>query len=248
MAYAVDENYQDVNKDLDKYLSEQEKLKNDIGNSKLFTSNGMKIGTAAAEFRALANEQDQIDAFNQMADDYQDGKKIEAIQESRRRDVLNEAINERNDRVQNAMQQGNFVDSRDKDFLYHTNPQQYEQARVQAEVMNDSVMNDAEISQINQQKDLQLNQAELDVISQLTGKNEFGQDRQQTVEELQALKEKMEIIQQMKANTNVESQIKAPHVMSTEELMQNQIQLQQLQQQLNGEYEEINNNLTGRIR
>ena len=248
MAYAVDNNYENVNKDIDKYLSEQQKLQADIGNTKLFSANGMKVGTAAAEFRLLAEEQDKIDAFNQMADDYQDGKKIEQIMESRRRDVLNEAIDERNNRVQNAMQEGNFVDSRDKDFLFHNNPQQYEQARVQAEVANNGVLNAASITEINHQKDLQLNQAELDVISQLTGKNEYGQERQQSVEELQALKEKMQIIQEMKANTNVESQIKPVQVMSTEELMRNQIGLQQLHQQLNEEYHDLNSSLQGRSR
>jgi len=246
MGYAVDENYENVNKDIEKYLSEQQKLQHDIGNSKLFSPNGNKIGAAAAEFRLLANEQDRIDQFNQMADDYQDGKKIEVIQESRRRDVLDEAIDERNNRVQSAMQQGSFVDQRDKDFLYHTNPQQYEQSRLQAEALNNGVVNDARITEINQQKDLQLNQAELDVISQLTGKNEYGQDRQQSVEELRALKEKMEIIQEMKANTNVDSVVQKPHIMSTEEIMANQMNLEQLRQQLGTEYEELNSSLQGR--
>ena len=36
--------------------------------------------------------------------------------------------------------------------------------------------------------------------------------------------------------------------MSTEELMANQMNLQQLQQQLNSEYNELNNNLQGRNR
>lgn len=75
MAYAVDRNYQNVNKDVEQYLSEQQKLQRDIGNGKLFSGNGMKVGAAAAEFRLLAEEQDRIDAFNQMADDYFDGKK-----------------------------------------------------------------------------------------------------------------------------------------------------------------------------
>lgn len=248
MAYAVDKNYQNVNKDVDQYLSEQQKLQADIGNNKLFSGDGIKIGVAAAEFRTLANEQDRIDAFNQMADDYHDGKKIEQILESRRRDTLDAAIDERDNRVQNAMQQGSHVDTRDKDFLFHNNPQQYEQARVQGEIANQGVLNDAKITQLNQQKDLQLNQAELDVISQLTGKNEYGQERHQSVEELRALKEKMEIIQEMKAHTDVSSQIKSPKIMSTEELMANQIRLQQLHQQLNGEYQELNNSLQGRSR
>jgi hypothetical protein len=240
MAYAVDRNYQNVNKDVEQYLSEQQKLQRDIGNSKLFSGNGMKVGAAAAEFRLLAEEQDRIDAFNQMADDYFDGKKIDQILENRRRDPLNEAIDERDNRVQSAMQQGNFVDTRDKEFLFHSNPQQYEQARVQGEVANQGVLNDAKITE--------LNQAELDVISQLTGKDEYGQERHQTVEELRALKEKMEIIQEMKANTDVSSQIQAPHIMSTEELMVNQMNLQQLQQQLNSEYHELNSSLQGRSR
>lgn len=112
------------------------------------------------------------------------------------------------------MQQGSYVDTRDKDFLFHNNPQQYEQARVQGEVANQGVLNDAKITELNQQKDLQLNQAELDVISQLTGKNEYGQGRQQSIEELMA----------------------------------NQIKLQQLHQQLNGEYQELNSSLQGRSR
>ena len=165
-----------------------------------------------------------------MADDYHDGKKIEQILESRRRDTLDAAIDERDNRVQNAMQQGSHVDTRDKDFLFHNNPQQYEQARVQGEIADQGVLNDAKITELNQQKDLQLNQAELDVISQLTGKNEYGQERHQSVEELRALKEKMEIIQGMKAHTDVSSQIKSPKIMSTEELMANQIRLQQLHQ------------------
>lgn len=37
MAYAVDRNYQNVNKDMEQYLSEQQKLQRDIGNSKLFS-------------------------------------------------------------------------------------------------------------------------------------------------------------------------------------------------------------------
>ena len=57
-----------------------------------------------------------------MADDYFDGKKIDQILESRRRDPLNEAIDERDNRVQSAMQQGNFVDTRDKEFLFHKLP------------------------------------------------------------------------------------------------------------------------------
>lgn len=78
MAYAVDRNYQNVNnKDVEQYLSEQQKLQRDIGNGKLFSVNGMKVGAAAAEFRLLAEEQDRIDAFNQMADDYFDSKKID---------------------------------------------------------------------------------------------------------------------------------------------------------------------------
>lgn len=93
-----------------------------------------------------------------------------------------------------------------------------------------------------------MNQAELDVISQLTGKNEYGQERHQSVEELKALKEKMEIIQEMKANTDGSLQIQAPHIMSTEELMANQMNLQQLQQQLNSEYHELNSSLQGRSR
>lgn len=48
MAYAVDRNYQNVNKDMEQYLSEQQKLQRDIGNSKLFSGNGMKVGAAAA--------------------------------------------------------------------------------------------------------------------------------------------------------------------------------------------------------
>ena len=248
MAYAVDGNYENVNKDVEQYLSEQQKLQADIGKGKLFSGNGIKIGAAAAEFKTLADEQDRIDAFNQMADDYHDSKKIEQILESRRRDTLDEAIDERDNRVQNAMQQGSHVDARDKNFLFHNNPQQYEQARVQGEVANQGVLNDAKITELNQQKDLQLNQAELDVISQLTGKNEYGQERHQSVEELKALKEKMEIIQEMKANTDVSSQIQAPKVMSTEELMANQIKLQQLHQQLNGEYQELNSSLQGRSR
>lgn len=147
------------------------------------------------------------------------------------------------------MQQGNYVDARDKDFLFHNNPQQYGQARVQGEVANQGVLNDAKITELNQQKDLQLNQAELDVISQLTGKNEYGQERHQSVEELRALKEKMEIIQEMKANTDVSPKpVQAPKIMSTEELMANQIKLQQLHQQLNGEYQELNSSLQGRSR
>ena len=58
----------------------------------------------------------------------------------------------------------------------------------------------------------------------------------------------MEIIQEMKANTDVSSQIQAPHIMSTEELMANQMNLQQLQQQLNSEYHELNSSLQGRSR
>lgn len=249
MAYAVDSNYENVNKDVEQYLSEQQKLQADIGKNKLFSGNGIKIGVAAAEFNALAAENDRIDAFNQMADDYWDGKKIDQILESRRREPLNEAIDERDNRIQNAMQQGNYVDARDKDFLFHNNPQQYGQARVQGEVANQGVLNDAKITELNQQKDLQLNQAELDVISQLTGKNEYGQERHQSVEELRALKEKMEIIQEMKANTDVSPKpVQAPKIMSTEELMANQIKLQQLHQQLNGEYQELNSSLQGRSR
>lgn len=60
MAYAVDRNYQNVNKDVEQYLSEQQKLQRDIGNGKLFSVNGMKVGAAAAEFRLLAEEQDRI--------------------------------------------------------------------------------------------------------------------------------------------------------------------------------------------
>ena len=122
-----------------------------------------------------------------MADDYFDGKKIDQILESRRRDPLNEAIDERDNRVQSALQQGNFVDTRDKEW-------------------------------------------------------------HQYVEELKELKEKMEIIQEMKANTDGSSQIQAPHIMSTEELMANQMNLQQLQQQLNSEYHELNSSLQGRSR
>ena len=99
MAYAVDRNYQNVNKDMEQYLSEQQKLQRDIGNSKLFSGNGMKVGAAAAEFRLLAEEQDRIDAFNQMADDYFDhkirvslqNKKIDK-QARRKRDSIGKAI------------------------------------------------------------------------------------------------------------------------------------------------------------
>lgn len=76
MAYAVDGNYENVSNDVKQYLSEQQKLQADIGNSKLFSGNGIKIGAAAAEFNTLAVENDRIDAFNQMADDYHDGKKF----------------------------------------------------------------------------------------------------------------------------------------------------------------------------
>lgn len=246
MAYSVDNNYKDINQDVNQYLNEQNKLKQDLNKSPLGNSNN--ISMMAREYDILARQNDRIDAFNQMADDYQDGKTIDSIEESRRRDPLNQAIDERNDRVQGAMQNSQYVDTRDKNFLYHTNPQQYEQSRVQGEVNNQGVLNDAKITELNNQKDLQLNQAELDVISQLTGKNEYGQERHQSPEELKALKEKMKIIQDMKTNTDVSSQIQKPHVMSTEELMANQIKLQQLHQQLNGEYQDINNNLSGRIR
>lgn len=246
MAYSIDDNYKDINLDVNQYLNEQNKLKQDMKKSSLGDSNNISL--MAKEYDLLATQNDRVDAFNQMADDYQDGKMINSIEESRRRDPLNQAIDERNDRVQGAMQDGKYVDTRDKNFLYHTNPQQYEQARVQGEISNQSVMNDTKITELNQQKDLQLNQAELDIINQLTAKNEYGQERQQSPEELRALKEKMEIIQNMKSNTDIESHIEKPHVMSTEELMANQIKLQQLHQQLNGEYQDINNNLSGRSR
>ena len=245
MAYAMDENYKDVNTDINQYLQEQNKLKQDIIKKSPLGLDSSNISSMATEFRIAAEAQDKMDAFDQMANDYFDGKKIEQIMDSRRRDPLNQAIDERNNRIQSAMQQGSYVDSREKDFLFHNNPQQYEQARVQGEVINQGVLADSQITSLNQQKDLQLNQAELDVINQLTGKNEFGQERHQTVEELQALREKMKIIQEMKANTDVSSQIEKPHVMSTEELMANQIKLQQLQQQLNSEYQELNSSLSG---
>lgn len=245
MAYAMDENYKDVNTDINQYLQEQNKLKQDIIKKSPLGLDSSNISSMATEFRIAAEAQDKMDAFDQMANDYFDGKKIEQIMDSRRRDPLNQAIDERNNRIQSAMQQGSYVDSREKDFLFHNNPQQYEQARVQGEVINQGVLTDSQITSLNQQKDLQLNQAELDVINQLTGKNEFGQERHQTVEELQALREKMKIIQEMKANTDVSSQIEKPHVMSTEELMANQIKLQQLQQQLNSEYQELNSSLSG---
>ena len=44
MAYAVDKNYQNVNKDVNQYLSEQQKLQADIGNNKLFSGDGIKMG------------------------------------------------------------------------------------------------------------------------------------------------------------------------------------------------------------
>lgn len=245
MAYAMDENYKDVNTDINQYLQEQNKLKQDMIKKSPLGLDSSNISSMATEFRIAAEAQDKMDAFDQMANDYFDGKKIEQIMDSRRRDPLNQAIDERNNRIQSAMQQGSYVDSREKDFLFHNNPQQYEQARVQGEVINQGVLADSQITSLNQQKDLQLNQAELDVINQLTGKNEFGQERHQTVEELQALREKMKIIQEMKANTDVSSQIEKPHVMSTEELMANQIKLQQLQQQLNSEYQELNSSLSG---
>ena len=245
MAYAMDENYKDVNTDINQYLQEQNKLKQDMIKKSPSGLDSSNISLMATEFRIAAEAQDKMDAFDQMANDYFDGKKIEQIMDSRRRDPLNQAIDERNNRIQSAMQQGSYVDSREKDFLFHNNPQQYEQARVQGEVINQGVLNDSQITSLNQQKDLQLNQAELDVINQLTGKNEFGQERHQTVEELQALREKMKIIQEMKANTDVSSQIEKPHVMSTEELMANQIKLQQLQQQLNSEYQDLNSSLSG---
>lgn len=247
MAYSIDENYKGVSTDINQYLQEQEKLKEDINKSTLGL-NISNISSAATNFRFAADAQDKIDAFDQMTNDYFDGKKIDQIIESRRRDPLNQAIDERDNRIQNAMQQGSYVDSRDKNLLFHNNPQQFEQARIQGEVANQGVLADAEITSINQQKDIQLNQAELDVIKQLTGKNDFGQERHQTIEDLQVLREKMKIIQEMKTNTKVSSQIEKPHVMSTEELMANQLQLQQLHQQLGDEYQELNSSLSGKKR
>lgn len=248
MSYSIDGNNQNIDNNTQKYLEEQQKLKAGIDNSKLFSGNEKIIGPAAAEFDILAKENDRIDDFNQMVNDYWDSKKIDQIFESRRRDPLDDAINERDNKVQNDMIQGNHIDSRDKEFLFHNNPQQYEQARVQGEVANQGVLNDAKITELNQQKELKLNEAELDVITQLSGRNEFGQEIHQTPEEVRALKEKMEVIQEMKENADVSPQIEAPHIMSTEELMANQMNLQQLQQQLNSEYNELNNNLQGRNR
>lgn len=248
MAYALDENYKDVNEDVNRYLQEQQKLQRDMSKGSLLGVDTSNISSMAAQFRVAAENQDRIDAFEQMANDYHDGKRIEQIMDSRRRDPLNAAINERNDRVQAAMQQGSFVDARDKNFMFHTNPGQYEQASIQADVINQGVVNNANITAINQQKDLQLNQAELDIISQLSGKNEYGQDRQLSVEELSALREKMQLIQDIKATTSLGSQIERPHVMSTEELMENQMRLQQLQQQLSDEYHQINDSLIGKPR
>lgn len=249
MAYAVDGNYENVNKDVEQYLSEQQKLQSDIGNGKLFSGNGIKIGVAAAGFKNLAAENDRYDAFNQMVDDYWDGKKMDQILESRRREPLNEAIDERTNRIANAIQQGDYVDARDKDFVYRNNRDKLAEAGALGNARHEGVLNDAHITELNQQKDLQLNQAELDVINQLTGKNEYGQERHQSIEELRALKEKMEIIQEMKARTDVSPKpVQAPKIMSTEELMANQIKLQQLHQQLNGEYQELNSSLQGRSR
>lgn len=244
MAYGVDNNYQNVNKDVDQYLREQQKLKGDIGKGTLFGGQGIDVGVAAAEFRLAAAQQDRYDAFNRMADDYFDGKRIEEIQESRRRDTLTDAIDERNNRVQAAMQQGSYVDQRDRDFLAHTNIKQFDEARMQQELHEKDVRNDVKISEINQQKDLQLEQAELDVISQLTGKNEYGQPIQQTAEDIKALRERMSLIQELRTGASLDSRVQKPNVMSTEELMANQIKLQELQQQLGTEYDALGDSLT----
>lgn len=227
----------DVNKVMDsvdapKVEFEEEKLKT-----------GIDTGLLAAQFRIAAAQQDRYDAFNQMADDYYDSKKIDAIQDSRRRDPLTTAIDERNDKVETAMQQGHFVDQRDKDFMINTNPQQYENARIEQQAYNKGVETDVKITEINQQKDLNLQQAELDTISQLTGKDEYGIDRKQTPEDIQAIREKMKLIQELKQTTNVESQIKKPESLTTEELVANNMDLKQLQQQLNREYKSIGDEL-----
>ena len=130
------------------------------------------------------------------------------------------------------MQQGSYVDQRDRDFLAHTNIKQFDEARMQQELHEKDVRNDVKISEINQQKDLQLEQAELDVISQLTGKNEYGQPIQQTAEDIKALRERMSLIQELRAGASLDSRVEKPKVMSTEELMANQIKLQELQQLL----------------
>ncbi len=205
---------------------------------------GANVGMLAAQFKITADMQDKYDAFNQMADDYFDSKKIDAIQDSRRRDPLTTAINERNDKVETAMQEGTYIDERDKNFFIHTNPQQYENARKEEEAYNKSVETDVKITEINQQKDLNLQQAELDTISQLTGKDEYGVDRKQTPEDIQAIREKMKLIQELKQNTDVESKIKKPESLTTEELVANNMDLKKLQQQLNREYNSINNELT----
>ena len=91
-----------------------------------------------------------------MADDYFDWKRIEEIKESRRMDTLTDAIDERNNRVQAVMQQGSYVDQRNRDFLAHTNIKQFDELRMQQELHQKDVGNDVKISEINQQKDLQL--------------------------------------------------------------------------------------------
>ena len=142
------------------------------------------------------------------------------------------------------MQQGSYVDQRDRDFLAHTNIKQFDEARMQQELHEKDVRNDVKISEINQQKDLQLEQAELDVISQLTGKNEYGQPIQQTAEDIKALRERMSLIQDLRTSSNLDSRVEKPKVMSTEELMANQIKLQELQQQLGTEYDALGDSLT----
>ena len=221
--------------------SNEQQIQNNMNSKKII--NSPDVGLLATQFQMAAAEQDKLDAFNQMADDYFDGKKIDAIFESRRRDPLTNAIDERNDRVQAAMQQGSYVDQRDKDFMINTNIHQLDQAHRQEHAHDKIVDAEIKITEMNQEKSLQLEQAELEAISQLTGTDNYGIPRSQTSEDINAIREKIKLIQEIKQEANLDSQIKLPQSMSTEELMANQMDLQQLQQQLNQEYHNIGNKL-----
>ena len=54
----------------------------------------------------------------------------------------------------------------------------------------------------------------------------------------------MSLIQEVRTGASLDSRVQKPNVMSTEELMANQIKLQELQQQLGTEYDALGDSLT----
>lgn len=198
-------------------------MKNKIGP----TSNPI-LNSQIAEFEATRQQEQEVN-------NYLDRVKIEEIQASRDRDPLTAAIDERTNKLLEQSQNLGYIDKRDKDFIADQNPQAAHLAEVQRDVTYNQAMNDANISQLNTDKELQINQGEMDLIKQATDTSGYYSGVPGSKEETQRLyqlNQQMAMIQSIKEQSDFSSHMQQPEVMSTEDMMVNNQALAELYEKL----------------